>query len=190
MSQEKMKNKSNLIMLAVSLFLTIAVCCAASYAWFYNNTTAVASAEMQVVKFDFNTNGKFNGIMDISPGTPIYPGKDFTIPLKFTNGDAGEVTPAVFSLVVEEISDCPSNLIWTFGTNSNGSNNGDVTTTVLNKGNLITDQSIAAGGSATYYLYGKWVYKDTEADNIADTQFQAEHDSVYIKLRVNAAQNS
>lgn len=190
MNQEKMKIKSNLIMLIVSLLLTVAVCCAASYAWFYQNSTSRATAEMQVVKFDFNTNGVFNGTIDLSPGVPMYPGKNFTIELKFTNGDSNKVTPAIFDLHVDDISECPSNMIWKFGTNSDGVSNTDVTSKVLAKQDLITGATMNAGGTATYYLYGEWVYKDTEADNIADTQFQVNHDNISIKLRVYASQNT
>lgn len=185
-----MKSKKSLVLLIVSLLLTISVCCAASFAWFYQNTTSTATASMQVVKFDFNTNGEFNGTVDLSPGVPMYPGQSFSIPLIFTNGSAGNVTDAVYSLFVEETSALPSNMIWKFGTSSTGTGSADVTDIINNKQSLISNAFMASGGKATFYLYGEWVYKDTEADNNADLEFQKSNDKISIKLRVIASQSN
>lgn len=184
-----MKNKSNFIMLVVSLLLTVAVCCAASYAWFTSAKTAKAQVEMNVLSFEFDVSGtNSDGVLSISPNVPMYPGQKFTAELKLTNGQSEKVTPAIYDISVVDRSEHPSNMIWKFGSNSNGASNTDVTTEVNNKQNILLDQTLAPGKTTTYYLYGEWVYKDNDTANQEDMEFQKNYSKITITLKVNAEQ--
>lgn len=188
MNKTKNENRKNFIMLCLSVILVIAVCCAASFAWFSNSTKAYGNADIKVVKFDFRTNNKFNDDFTMSPSnTQIYPGKDFSIPLDFSNGSVGNVTDAVYTVEVVSVT-APANMIWKFGTNSSASSNADVTTAVNAKGKLITERTIKSGSTDKYYLYGLWKNIDTDTANAQDIAFQQSNDTVTIKLKVTAHQ--
>lgn len=189
MNQKKMKINSNLIMLIVSLLLTVAVCCAASYAWFTSVKTVKAQVEMNVLSFEFDLKGTNEaGVLNISPNVPMYPGQKFTAKLELTNGQTDKVTPAKYDIKVIDTSALPKNMIWKFGTNSSGASNNDVTTKVNGKQNILSNQTLQPGKSATYYLYGEWVYMDTDTANSNDMEFQKNNDKITITLKVNAEQ--
>lgn len=188
MNKTMNENRKNFIMLCLSVILVIAVCCAASFAWFNNSTTARGSADIKVIKFDFRTNSKFNEDFTMSPSnTEIYPGKDFTIPFTFSNGSAGNVTGAVYTVEVVSVT-APVNMIWKFGSGSNASSNADVTATVNGKGKLITEKLLESGNSEKFYLYGLWKNVDTETANAQDIAFQQSNNTVTVKLKVTAHQ--
>ncbi len=185
----------NIVLLAISLVLTIAICSAASYAWFLEQSTASANISAKVLAFYFTTNGKFNQDVTVSSEgynitydntnlDGMFPGQTFNAPIVFSNQQSN--VDAKYTVTVVS-SNAPDDFVWKLR-NKDDNSTVDITSQVNGKQVIIT--KTIGKVSNSFDIVGNWPKggTDTNEKNAKDIAFMETKKPIEIKLRVVAEQ--
>ncbi len=199
MSKQNKANAKNLILLLISVILTVAVCCAAVYAWFTTQSKATGKVSMGVNSYNFSVNGEKSGEFDISFGN-FHPGVSYTYTLDFSN--VGSNVSAVYDVYVSEFSVTasnnmnvfPDNMSWQLISSTYGTS--DIKSAISTNSKLISGREIAAGDVHSYQLKCTWAAVDEASANTNDTDWQNWYktnygnDPITFKVKVDAKQKT